>query len=45
MRETLIVEFTKLLIKQATEDKTKGKDTYIKKTRVYKDIIKLLKHI
>lgn len=45
MKEILIEEFTKLLIKQSVEDNTKGKDTYVKKTRVYKDLIKLIKQL
>lgn len=45
MKDLLIEEFTKLLIKQAVEDDKKGKPTYIKKTRVYKDLIKLIKQL
>jgi len=36
---------TELLIKQDFEDKKKGKTTYVKKTRCYKDLINLLKNI
>lgn len=43
MKDILIEEFTKLLIKQTIEDAEKGKSTYVKKTRVYKDLIKLIK--
>ena len=43
MKEYIIEELTKLLIKTSIEDKIKGTDTYVKKTRVYKDIIKFLK--
>ena len=45
MKELLIEEFTKLLIKQSIEDEAKGKSTYIKKTRVYKDLIKFIKRL
>lgn len=45
MTEYAIVKLTELLIKQDIEDRKKGKDTYVKKTRVYKDLIKLLKDI
>ena len=44
-KQDLIEEFTKLLIKQDLEDKATGKVKYVKKVRVYKDVIKLLKHI
>lgn len=40
-----ITKLTELLIKQDMEDRKKGKDTYVKKTRAYKDLIKLLKDI
>lgn len=40
MKEQILEELTKLLIKQDMEDKKKGKDTYVKKTRIYKDLIK-----
>lgn len=43
MLDEIIEEFTKLLIKQDFIDKQKGKETYVKKTRIYKDIIKFLK--
>ena len=45
MKEILIEEFTKLLIKQSVEDAEKGKETYVKKTRVYKDLIKFIKRL
>ena len=45
MIDYAIEKLTELLIKQDYEDKKKGKDTYVKKTRVYKDLIKLLKTI
>ena len=40
-----ITKLTELLIKADFEDKQKGKDTYVKKSRAYKDLIKLLKDI
>jgi hypothetical protein len=40
-----IYQLTLLLIKQETEDRNKGKTTYVKKTRAYKDLIKLLKEL
>ena len=43
MKEVLVEEFTKLLIKQSIEDAEKGKSTYVKKTRVYKDLSKFIK--
>lgn len=42
-KEYIIEKLTKLLIKQTMEDNKKGKETYIKKTRVYKDLIKFFK--
>lgn len=44
-KEYIIEILTKLLIKQDLLDKKKGKTTYIKKTRVYKDLIKLFKEL
>lgn len=41
--EYIIDKLTELLIKQDFEDKKKGKATYVKKTRAYKDLIKLVK--
>lgn len=41
--EEIIEELTNLLIKQDFIDKQKGKDTYVKKTRIYKDLIKWFK--
>ena len=41
--EEIIEELTNLLIKQDLIDKQKGKDTYVKKTRIYKDLIKWFK--
>ena len=43
--EEVIYELTLLLIKQEIKDKTNGKVTYVKKTRAYKDLIKLLKEL
>ena len=43
MKDYIIQKLTELLIKTDIEDKTKGKNTYIKKTQVYKDLIKLMK--
>lgn len=45
MIEYAIEKLTSLLIQQDIEDKKKGKDTYVKKTRAYKDLIQLLKKI
>ena len=39
----IVDKLTELLIKQDFEDKKKGKATYVKKTRAYKDLIKLIK--
>ena len=43
LKEFIITKLTELLIKQDIEDKQKGKETYVKKTRCYKDLIKLFK--
>ena len=45
MKDYIIEKLTELLIKQDIEDKQKGKITYVKKTRVYKDLIKLVKEV
>lgn len=42
-KEQIIEELTNLLIKQDFIDKQKNKDTYVKKTRIYKDLIKWFK--
>jgi len=42
-KEYVIEKLTELLIKQDFEDKKKGKATYVKKTRAYKDLIKFIK--
>lgn len=41
----IVDKLTELLIKQDVLDKQKGKTTYIKKTRVYKDLIKWFKSL
>lgn len=41
--ERIIEELTELLIKQDFIDKQKGKETYVKKTRIYKDLIQWFK--
>lgn len=43
IREELIEELTRLLIKTDFYEKEKQVDVYIKKSRVYKDLIKLVK--
>lgn len=43
IKEFIITKLTELLIKTDMEDKQKGKETYVKKTRCYKDLIKLFK--
>lgn len=40
-----IDKLTELLIKQEFEDRKKNSQTYVKKTRCYKDLIKLLKEV
>lgn len=45
MKEFIIEKLTELLIKQDIEDKQKGKETYVKKTRAFKDLIKLIKEV
>lgn len=42
-REEIIDKLTRLLIEQDFKDKQKGKTTYVKKTRIYKDLIKYFK--
>ena len=41
----IIGKLTELLIETDFEDKERGKIRYIKKTRVYKDLIKLFKDL
>ena len=43
IREELIEELTRLLIKQDFYDREHNVDTYVKKTRIYRDLIKLVK--
>lgn len=45
MIDYAIEKLTALLIQQDIEDKKKGKTTYVKKTRAFKDLIKLLKEM
>lgn len=40
-----IDKLTQLLIQQEFEDRKKKSQTYVKKTRCYKDLIKLLKDV
>lgn len=43
MKEEIVNKLTELLIKQDFEDKEKGKITCVKKTQIYKDLIKWFK--
>lgn len=43
--EFMIYKLTQLQIEQEFKDREKGKATYVKKARAYKDLIKLLKDI
>ena len=43
MKEFIIEKLTELLIEQDIEDKKKGKETYVKRTRCFKDLIKFFK--
>ncbi|MBR6689727.1 MAG: hypothetical protein IKL65_00150 [Bacilli bacterium] len=45
IKEFIITKLTELLIKTDIEDKQKGKETYVKKTRAFKDLIKLVKEV
>ena len=45
MIDYAIEKLTELYIKQTFKDKQKGKDTYVKKTRAYLDLIQLLKEM
>ena len=45
IREELINELTRLLIKTDFYDKEHNVDTYVKKTRIFKDLITLVKMI
>lgn len=44
MNDFIIKKLTELLIKQSFEDKSKGKESYVKKTTIYKDLIKFFKN-
>jgi len=44
-REYIIQKLTELYIKQNIKDKQKGTNTYVKKTRCYKDLIKFFKEV
>lgn len=43
--EFAIDKLTELLIRQEFEDRKNKKQVYVKKTRCYKDLIKLLKEV
>ena len=43
--DDIIQTLTNLLIQQDFKDKEKGKSTYVKKTRIYADLIKWFKQI
>ena len=45
MVDYAIEKLTELLIKQEFKDRENGKETYVKKTQCYKDLIKLLKDL
>lgn len=45
MLDEIIEELTKLLIEEDFKEKQTGKASYVKKTRVYKDLIKFFKEI
>ena len=45
MIEYAIEVLTRLYIEQDFKDKQKGKCTYVKKSRAYKDLIDLLKEV
>lgn len=44
-KEFVIEKLTELLIKEEIKERQNKKQVYIKKTRVYKDLIKLFKDI
>lgn len=44
-KEDIIDELTKLLIKTDFYEKEKQVDVYVKKTRIYKDLIKMVKEL
>ena len=45
MIDFIIDKLNELLIKQEFMDRQKGKQTYVKKTQCYKDLIKFFKNI
>ena len=45
LKEILIKEFTRLLIKTDFYEKSKGVEVYVSKKRIYKDIIRMLKEM
>lgn len=45
IKDYIIQKLVELLIKTDMEDKKKGKETYVKKTRCYKDLIQLIKEV
>lgn len=45
IKEEIIQELTRLLIKQDFYDKEHNVDTYVKKTRIYCDLIKFFKEL
>lgn len=45
MIDFMIEKLTCLLIKQDMEEKINGTNIYVKKTEIYRDLIKLLKEI
>lgn len=44
-KEDIIDELTRLLIKTDFYEKEKQVDVYVKKTRIYKDLIKMVKEL
>lgn len=44
-KDNIVLKLTKMLIEQDLKDKKKGKTTYVKKTRIYQDLIKLFKEM
>ena len=44
-KDIAIETLTKMLIKQALKDKKKGTITYVKKTAMFKNLIKLFKEL
>lgn len=44
-KENVIEELTRLLIETDFYEKNKGVDVYVKKTRIYKDLIKMVKEL